>query len=126
MKKYVDIIDIDQIKKYVSIKEEMSTISSEQKVNEIQIELKQKEEKFKDFSHHQIEVLSELVAFSISILTKLPVHLRQPLAKDLIKNETVREIVLRQIRNFDNVYHPISLLDMVVENQREPSDIESE
>lgn len=118
MKKYVEIIDIDQIKKYVSIKEEMATISSEQKVSEILNELKQKERNFKDFSKNQIEALGDLVAFSISILTKLPVHLRQPLAKDLIRNETVREIVLSQIRNFKDVYHPISLLDMVVENQR--------
>ncbi len=70
--------------------------------------------------------MGELVAFSISILTKLPVHLRLPLANDLIKNDTVREIILRQISNFENVYHPISMLDMVVGNQRESMGVVSE
>lgn len=126
MKKYVDLFDIDKVNKYVSMKEEMATISAEQKVNEILIELKQKEEKFKDFSQNQIEMLIDLVAFCISILTKLPFHLRQPLAEDLIKNETIREIILKQIKNFDNVYHPISLLDIVVENQKEIKESVSE
>lgn len=105
MKSYMDIIKIDEVKKYVAVKEETVKLEEQQKRKELVEEMNEAVKEALKIQQHNIVSLPDtidLIFFCGTLIVGVDPEYREDMIKDSIKDETVKEILHLANKSFGN------------------------
>ncbi len=116
IKTYFDIFKIDELKKYVALKDENTLLESRKKIQEVTAITEQESKRIQKTVKMMEEENSELVSILWGLLFLVPPHMREQRIRTFGKGPVTEQIV-KNLPSVADTYVPITLLDMALANK---------
>lgn len=109
MKKYIDIFDVDEFRKFTSMKEETIRAEYEENIKSLKAEYNKK---ITNLTEIQSESYQELIGYLVGVMMRVPHREREYQLKN-VSDPLTKRVLTGLLDTMKDHYYPITLLDML-------------